>query len=251
MPCSWPGRRRRSRTSPARPPGHAGYLLAEVLAEAGDLAAAEQARAATLAQARDAGDLNSLGDLLAVMADLDLRAGRTGDAAAHLREAAQIALQTGVLVHDTERPGGLRTPVRRDRAPRRRHHGLGRLGNLRAARRVRDPDADAHRREDALRDAWQVLGPDRARAAETARRGDEPGHRGRVRPDADRPRPAASPGGTGNGPAQRPGTGAGHPGRPGPHRRRRSPPSCTSASAPSARTWTGSGTRPAAAAAPT
>jgi hypothetical protein len=31
----------------------------------------------------------------------------------------------------------------------------------------------------------------------------------------------------------------------------RSPPSCTSASAPSAPTWTGSGTRPAAAAAPT
>ena len=30
-----------------------------------------------------------------MMADLDLRAGRTGDAAAHLREAAQPALQTG------------------------------------------------------------------------------------------------------------------------------------------------------------
>ena len=72
-----------------------GYLLAAALAEAGDLAAAEQACAATLAQARDAGDLNILGDLLTIMADLDLRAGRTGDAAAHLREAAQLALQTG------------------------------------------------------------------------------------------------------------------------------------------------------------
>ena len=30
------------------------------------------------------------------MADLDLQAGRPGDAAAHLREAAQIALQTGL-----------------------------------------------------------------------------------------------------------------------------------------------------------
>ena len=30
------------------------------------------------------------------MADLDLRAGRAADAAAHLREAAQIALQTGI-----------------------------------------------------------------------------------------------------------------------------------------------------------
>ena len=72
-----------------------GYLLAGVLAEAGDLAAAEQACAATLAQARDAGDLITLGDLLRIMADLDLRAGRTGDAAAHLREAAQLSLQTG------------------------------------------------------------------------------------------------------------------------------------------------------------
>ena len=72
-----------------------GYLLAGALAEAGDLAAADQACAATLAQARDAGDMNTLGELLTVMADLDLRAGRTGDAAAHLREAAQIALQTG------------------------------------------------------------------------------------------------------------------------------------------------------------
>lgn len=36
-----------------------------------------------------------LGDLLRIMAELDLRAGRTGDAAAHLREAAQLSLQTG------------------------------------------------------------------------------------------------------------------------------------------------------------
>ena len=81
---------------PGRAARACGRLLAEVLAEAGDLAAAEQARAATMAQARDAGDLNSLGELLTVMADLDLRAGRPADAAAHLREAAQIALQTGV-----------------------------------------------------------------------------------------------------------------------------------------------------------
>ena len=73
-----------------------GYLLAAVLAETGDLAAAGQACAATLAQARDAGDLNVLGGLLPIMADLDLRAGRAADAAAHLREATQIALQTGM-----------------------------------------------------------------------------------------------------------------------------------------------------------
>jgi tetratricopeptide (TPR) repeat protein len=72
-----------------------GYLLAGALTEAGDLAAAEQACAATLAQARDAGDMYTLGGLLPIMADLDLRAGRAA-AAAHLREAAQIALQNGV-----------------------------------------------------------------------------------------------------------------------------------------------------------
>ena len=81
-----------------------GYLLAGVLAEAGDPAAAEQAGAATLAQARDAGDTDTLGDLLRIMADLDLRAGRTGDAAAHLREAAQLALPAGGVVDATERP---------------------------------------------------------------------------------------------------------------------------------------------------
>jgi predicted ATPase len=73
-----------------------GYQLAAVLAEAGDLAAAEQACATTLARARDAGDLNILGSVLSVMADLDLRAGRAADAAAHLREAAQIALPAGM-----------------------------------------------------------------------------------------------------------------------------------------------------------
>src|SRR6185312_2515254 len=73
-----------------------GYLLAGALVEAGDLAAAEQACADTLAQARDAGDLYVLGQVLPVMADLDLRAGRATGAAAHLREAAQIALPAGM-----------------------------------------------------------------------------------------------------------------------------------------------------------
>jgi predicted ATPase/tetratricopeptide (TPR) repeat protein len=73
-----------------------GYLLAGALADAGNLAAAGQACAVTLAQAREAGDLNVPRGLLPIMADLDLRAGRAPDAAAHLREATQIALQTGM-----------------------------------------------------------------------------------------------------------------------------------------------------------
>jgi predicted ATPase len=80
---------------PRRAARMCGYLLAAFLGDAGDLAAAEQGCAATLAQARDAGDLNALNSVLPLMADLDLQAGRAGDAAAHLREAAQLALRTG------------------------------------------------------------------------------------------------------------------------------------------------------------
>jgi tetratricopeptide (TPR) repeat protein len=75
-----------------------GFMLAGVLMEMGDLAPAEQACAAALAQARDAGDTYSLYDALRLMGYLDLAAGRTGDAAAHLREAAHFALTGGSWV---------------------------------------------------------------------------------------------------------------------------------------------------------
>jgi DNA-binding CsgD family transcriptional regulator len=143
-----------------------GCLLAEALAEAGDLAAAEQACAATRARARDAGDMYRLGELLPVMADLDLRAGRTGDGAAHLREAAQIALQTGIwstilnvlylcgyLCAATGRPADAITAWAADET-------LGQQGGLVLQ------DSETRRREDALREARKVLGPDRARAAD-------------------------------------------------------------------------------------
>ena len=100
------------------------------------------------------------------MADLDLRAGRTGDAAAHLREAAQIALQTGTwrtilnvlegcghLCAATGRPADAITAWAADDT-------LGQPGGLRLR------DVQMRRREDALREARQALGPDRARAAE-------------------------------------------------------------------------------------
>jgi len=62
------------------------FVLTMALANAGDLAEAERAGAACLARARDAGDLWNQVALLHGIADLDLRAGRTGDAAAHPRE---------------------------------------------------------------------------------------------------------------------------------------------------------------------
>jgi DNA-binding CsgD family transcriptional regulator len=136
-----------------------------MLTEAGDLAAAEQACAAALAQARDAGDLHNLAELLPIMADLALRAGRTADAAAHLREATRVALQTGIwmtmlnamegcgyLCAATGRPADAITVwAARDR--------LSEQGGFVSE------DADG-RREDALRVARHSLGPDRARAAE-------------------------------------------------------------------------------------
>jgi predicted ATPase/DNA-binding CsgD family transcriptional regulator len=142
-----------------------GYQLAAVLAEAGDLPAAEQACATTLARARDAGDLNILGSVLPVMAHLDLRADRTADAAAHLREAAQIALPAGMwftildvlhgcgyLCAATERPADAITIWAASET-------LSQQGE------VASTDADMRRQEDALREARQALGPDRARAA--------------------------------------------------------------------------------------
>ena len=62
--------------------------LTEVLLQADDFAAAERVCADGLAASRDAGDLANQQSLLARMAELDLQAGRTGDAAVHLREAA-------------------------------------------------------------------------------------------------------------------------------------------------------------------
>ena len=143
-----------------------GHLLAGALAEAGDLTGAEHACAATLAQARDAGDMNSLVELLPMMADLDLRAGRPGAGAAHLREAAQIALQTGIwstilnvlylcgyLCAATGRPADAITAWAADET-------LGQQGGLVWY------DAETRRREDAQREARKALGPDRAQAAE-------------------------------------------------------------------------------------
>jgi predicted ATPase/DNA-binding CsgD family transcriptional regulator len=142
-----------------------GHLLAMVLAEAGDLSAAEQACAATLAQARDAGDLFSLGELLATMADLDVRSGRAAGAAAHLRETAMIALPAGAwfsilnvlrgcghLCAATGRPADAITAWAACDA-------LGQQGGFAAA------GTELRRRESALAQAREALGPDRARAA--------------------------------------------------------------------------------------
>jgi non-specific serine/threonine protein kinase len=74
--------------------GHS-HLLIGALIEAGDLAGAGSVCAAALAGCGDFGELLSVPFLLMLMADLDLRAGRIRDAAAHLREGLQAAIRAG------------------------------------------------------------------------------------------------------------------------------------------------------------
>jgi DNA-binding CsgD family transcriptional regulator len=145
--------------------GH-GYLLAGVLAVAGDLAAAEQACAATLARARDAGDMVFLGDLLRIMADLDLRAGRTGDAAAHLREAARLSLQTGAGLLTLNVLGGCGHLCAATGRPADAVTVWAAWDTFNQQRELAPGHAGMRRREDARRNAREALGPDRARAAE-------------------------------------------------------------------------------------
>ena len=185
----------------------------------------------------------------ALMVILDLEAGRLQDAAAHLREALQLDTRTGHLVCAGQRPGLLRAAVRRDRALRRGRHGVGRARRAQAAARASGPARGVRRREGPLRRARQALGPARARAAE--KRGAAmslatAAEYALMLTDPGPPQPAHRARGR-----SAPGNGSWSPWSPRAAPTRRSPRSCTSASAPSAPTWTGSGTRPAAAAAPT
>ena len=136
--------------------------LTEVLLQAGDFAAAERVCADGLAASRDAGDLVTLPTLLARMALLDLRAGRAEDAAAHMREALQLALRTGFwfavyldyCAHLCAATGRQAEAVT--------------LWAAYAALLPREEDwpGDARLRQEPLRAARRVLGPIRARAAE-------------------------------------------------------------------------------------
>jgi DNA-binding CsgD family transcriptional regulator len=133
-----------------------------VLIQAGDFAAAENVCAAGLAASRAAGDLGQLTALLARMALLDLRVGRSEDAAAHLREALQISLRAGNWAGDyldycahlcaaTGRPAEAVTAWAAYAA---------------LLLRKRDWPGDARRRQEPLRAAREALGPGQARAAE-------------------------------------------------------------------------------------
>jgi DNA-binding CsgD family transcriptional regulator len=128
-------------------------VLTIALAGAGDLAEAGRVGAAGLARARDAGDLWNQAVLLQRIVDLDLRAGRTGAAAAHLREGLHLAARTGNWLQLGA--------------------GLSQCGDLCAATgRTAEAltlwaaCAATGQREEQMRQGRQVLGPGRARAAE-------------------------------------------------------------------------------------
>jgi predicted ATPase/DNA-binding CsgD family transcriptional regulator len=70
-------------------------ILTMALADTGELAAAERTCRAGLAQSREVADQWSLTRLLTQLAVLDVAAGRTGDASAHLRESLQAGWRTG------------------------------------------------------------------------------------------------------------------------------------------------------------
>jgi DNA-binding CsgD family transcriptional regulator len=144
------------------------YLLTGMLINAGDTAAAEPVCTAALTRAGDAGDQWILAALLRMMADLDLPAGRTGDAARHLREAVRILLRTGTWLemgNILESCGHLCAATG--------HHAeaatlLAASDALSPARREEFAETPpwVRRRQEALREARQVLGQDQVGAAE-------------------------------------------------------------------------------------
>jgi DNA-binding CsgD family transcriptional regulator/tetratricopeptide (TPR) repeat protein len=142
------------------------YALTIVLAGAGNLAEAERAGAVGLARARDAGDLWNQAVLLPAIVDLDLRAGRTGDAAAHLREGLDLAVRTGTwfeLLPCISLCGDLCA------ATGRAAEALTLWAAFAAADQYQGPTyppSFVARREDQMCQARQVLGPGRAQAAE-------------------------------------------------------------------------------------
>jgi predicted ATPase/class 3 adenylate cyclase/DNA-binding CsgD family transcriptional regulator len=141
-------------------------LLSGWLAEAGDLAAADSMCAAALARSRDVGDLWNLTSLLAYMADLDLQAGRLEDAAGHLREGLQVTVRAGLwfeLANILDNCASLCT------ATGRRAEAVTLWAAFEALSMEEQPIETAPwvpRQRQALQQARQSLGSDRARAAE-------------------------------------------------------------------------------------
>ena len=140
-------------------------LLATWLTETGDLALAADICTEGLAQSRNAGDPWNVACQLIALADLDRRAGRREDAAAHLWEATQIVARTGIwfeLDNILESCWNLCTTTGR----------YAEALTLRAAMAALSQSAVTEtaywvaRHRDGEREARHALGPDRASTAE-------------------------------------------------------------------------------------
>ena len=137
-------------------------VLTEVLIQAGDFAAAEPVCAAALAACREAGDLSVQAGLLHQMVLLELRAGRVHDAAAHLRETLQFALQAGTWNPNYLDPCGYLCAA----TGRNAEAVTAWAAYAALIPRREDWPGDARNRQEALRASRQVLGQARARTAE-------------------------------------------------------------------------------------
>jgi predicted ATPase/DNA-binding CsgD family transcriptional regulator len=141
-------------------------LLAMVLIEADDLAAAERICADGLAACRAVGDLGNLSAHLRNMAVLEVRTGRAEEAAAHLREQLQIVTRAGVRVGVLS---GLDTCGELCMATGRPAEAVTVWAAMAALAGPMPLPIGARltgRREEPLRKLGQQLGPIRTRAAE-------------------------------------------------------------------------------------
>jgi predicted ATPase/DNA-binding CsgD family transcriptional regulator len=148
-----------------------GHILTTVLIEVGERAAAQQVCLDHLAGARDAGDLWSLGNLLEKMVVLDLWSERYDAAAGHLREGLQTALRIGSrarLLDDLDCCGYLCAKTGRRAEAITIWAAVVALQGRDGFSVPSHPDLPEGwlQRQEPLRETRQLLGSDRARAAE-------------------------------------------------------------------------------------
>ena len=162
--------RRACRVDPAAIPGWlarlCAWLLATMLFETGEAAAAQHACTAVLAQAREAGDLQFQANMLWTLAAYDRQAGRLAEAATRLGEAIGLASRTGNwmrLLDCLNTCGHLCAATERwaDAITIWAAHAAWiQRGQIPALHQ------EFRRREEPMRRARQALGPDRTREAE-------------------------------------------------------------------------------------
>jgi len=141
-------------------------ILALVLIAAGEFAAAGRCCATALDSCREVGDLQTQAALLTLLGHLDLDAGRLTDAAAHLREAAQVALR---ISDETELLNCIDNCGHLCAATGRWADAITLWAALAAYTEqagLTDPQDDALRRREPQREAARALGPGRTRDAE-------------------------------------------------------------------------------------